>query len=175
MSLTYQSKSGTNSQVRVEFNPPLSGYAEVKPRLLSMKADAEESLGMVRHPPASSHFCCGSNNRLSTHQTLAPQINSFRVSKSWTPSVILLLFIGYVTFSPPPATPDLPVYWLPGSLLRDAVGGTWTMKAVWMFVLAAHFLEALYTLLLVRRHRMSFLLGVGFSHNSYNYSTIDFN
>ena len=47
MTLSYQSKSG-KSQVRVEFDPPLLGYDEVKPRLLSMKADAEESLGMVR-------------------------------------------------------------------------------------------------------------------------------
>lgn len=46
MDLSYQTKSGKN-QVRVEFDPPLAGYEEVKPRLLSMKADAEESLGMV--------------------------------------------------------------------------------------------------------------------------------
>jgi hypothetical protein len=46
MTLSYQSKSGT-SEVRIVFDPPLCGYEEVKPRLISMKVDAEESLGMV--------------------------------------------------------------------------------------------------------------------------------
>ena len=35
-------------QLTILFEPPLSGYEEVKPRLLSMKLDAEEALGMVR-------------------------------------------------------------------------------------------------------------------------------
>ena len=49
MDISYQtpSSSGTKSLVRVNFDPPLSGYEEVKPRLLSMKANAEEALGMV--------------------------------------------------------------------------------------------------------------------------------
>ena len=34
--------------VRVEFDPPLLGYEEVKPRLLGMKVDADEALGTVR-------------------------------------------------------------------------------------------------------------------------------
>ena len=36
--------------VRVAFDPPLTGYEEVKPRLLGMKADADEALGTVRDP-----------------------------------------------------------------------------------------------------------------------------
>ena len=48
MSLAYQLKNGENGQVHVPFNPPLAGYDDVKPRLLSMKADAQEDLGMVR-------------------------------------------------------------------------------------------------------------------------------
>lgn len=49
MDISYQTSSsgGEKISIRIEFNPPLSGYAEVKPRLLSMKADAEEALGMV--------------------------------------------------------------------------------------------------------------------------------
>jgi hypothetical protein len=31
----------------VPFDPPLAGYEEVKPRLLGMKVDAEQALGMV--------------------------------------------------------------------------------------------------------------------------------
>lgn len=54
MTLTYTtsaSKDAKKNSVRVEFNPPLSGYDEVKPRLLNMKVDAEEALGMVRKIP----------------------------------------------------------------------------------------------------------------------------
>ena len=43
--------------VRVAFDPPLTGYEEVKPRLLGMKADADEALGTVRDPfaPLPTH------------------------------------------------------------------------------------------------------------------------
>jgi len=51
--------------VRVAFNPPLAGYEEVKPRLLGMKADADEALGTVRDPFAppdaylTTYICLG--------------------------------------------------------------------------------------------------------------------
>lgn len=48
MDLAYTTKAGESKQVRVVFDPPLAGYEEVKPRLMNMKADAEEALGMVR-------------------------------------------------------------------------------------------------------------------------------
>ena len=50
MELSYKvrgSASGQKESVRVSFQPPLSGYEEVKPRLLGMTADAYEALGMV--------------------------------------------------------------------------------------------------------------------------------
>jgi hypothetical protein len=48
MDLAYQVKGSEEwKSVSVEFDPPLSGYEEVKPRLMQMKADAEEGLGMV--------------------------------------------------------------------------------------------------------------------------------
>ena len=49
MNLKYKTKSkgDEEKEVRVTFDPPLSGYEEVKPRLLSMTADAQEALGMV--------------------------------------------------------------------------------------------------------------------------------
>lgn len=49
MTLAYKVKDGGNDkkEVRIQFDPPLAGYEEVKPRLLSMTADAQESLGMV--------------------------------------------------------------------------------------------------------------------------------
>lgn len=54
MTLAYELASGGNGQVKVSFQPPLAGYDEVKPRLLAMKADAQEGLGMVCSP--SSHL-----------------------------------------------------------------------------------------------------------------------
>lgn len=51
MNLAYSLKSGGVGSVHVKFDPPLAGYEEVKPRLLAMKADAQEALGMVRFYP----------------------------------------------------------------------------------------------------------------------------
>ena len=49
MSLTYQLKSsGIEREIHIAFDPPLLGYEEVKPRLMDMKGQAEEQLGMVR-------------------------------------------------------------------------------------------------------------------------------
>ena len=50
MNLEYNTKVSPNrpQSVRIEFDPPLLGYEEVKPRLLGMKADADEALGIVR-------------------------------------------------------------------------------------------------------------------------------
>lgn len=49
MTLEYKvkDKGEEKKEVRVQFDPPLAGYEEVKPRLLAMTADAQESLGMV--------------------------------------------------------------------------------------------------------------------------------
>jgi hypothetical protein len=51
MDFTYTTPDNSTQSVRVPFDPPLMGYEEVKPRMLSMKVDAEEALGMVRHSP----------------------------------------------------------------------------------------------------------------------------
>ena len=58
MDLEYKIKdaSGRPQVVRVEFDPPLRGYEEVKPRLLGMKADADEALGTVRDRSPCSLF-----------------------------------------------------------------------------------------------------------------------
>lgn len=49
MTISYQTSSSGDEKIPVQigFEPPLFGYEEVKPRLLSMKAQAEEALGMV--------------------------------------------------------------------------------------------------------------------------------
>ena len=62
MTLQYEvDKTGVKKDVRVAFDPPLLGYEEVKPRLIAMTADAQESLGMVAFtfPPLSFYvFNC---------------------------------------------------------------------------------------------------------------------
>lgn len=47
MELTCTLKNGFKKTVVVSFDPPLSGYEDVKPRLLEMKSLAQEGLGMV--------------------------------------------------------------------------------------------------------------------------------
>lgn len=50
MTLQYEvNKTAIKKDVRVAFDPPLLGYEEVKPRLIGMTAEAQESLGMVSH------------------------------------------------------------------------------------------------------------------------------
>jgi len=51
MTLVCTFKNGEKRDVRVPIEPPLKGYEDVKPRLLEMKAFAQEGLGMVREVP----------------------------------------------------------------------------------------------------------------------------
>jgi hypothetical protein len=65
MDITYTSGSKEEKQIKVMFDPPLLGYEEVKPRMIGMKADAEESLGMVSsHPRLFSHYFLAPPTRL---------------------------------------------------------------------------------------------------------------
>ncbi|KAK2461097.1 hypothetical protein APHAL10511_006876 [Amanita phalloides] len=50
MTLLCTLKSGEKQTSTITFNPPLSGYDAVKPRLLEMKAIAQEKLGMIKAP-----------------------------------------------------------------------------------------------------------------------------
>jgi len=54
LEFTIKDSAAKPQVVRVAFDPPLVGYEEVKPRLLGMKADADEALGTVRDPLRSS-------------------------------------------------------------------------------------------------------------------------
>ncbi|EIW80186.1 hypothetical protein CONPUDRAFT_56826 [Coniophora puteana RWD-64-598 SS2] len=54
MTLSFEQVDGTGGIARVTFNPPLAGYEEVKPRLLGMKAEAQEALGMIKAPVLTS-------------------------------------------------------------------------------------------------------------------------
>jgi len=160
MNINYQTPSSGNEKisVRIEFEPPLSGYEEVKPRLLSMKADAEESLGMVRATVATKfRLVC-----LRSFQTPAPQITKFTVSRSWLLPLGMMASLIYVTLSPP-SSGTIPPYLYPGSLIRDFVGDR-IVQFSWGIVVVFHGLESLYTATLVKRHKTPF--GVGVSRTS---------
>ncbi|KAG9032599.1 hypothetical protein FRB95_001185 [Tulasnella sp. JGI-2019a] len=56
MHLSYTVKgSDVKSTVRVPFDPPLLRFDEVKPRLMSMKVEAEVNLGMAMNPIISKY------------------------------------------------------------------------------------------------------------------------
>lgn len=160
MNISYQTPSSGDEKisVRIEFEPPLSGYEEVKPRLLSMKADAEEALGMVR---ANNKVPTGSLIRRFP-QVPAPQITKFTVSRLWLMPVGLMSLLTYVTLSPP-LSGTVPSYLYPGSLIRDVVGD-WAIKLSWQVVVVLHGLESLYTVTLVKRHKTPFMVGVSQTH-----------
>ncbi|KAG6332974.1 hypothetical protein ID866_6117 [Astraeus odoratus] len=142
MSLSYKLESGGNGQVHVPFQPPLAGYDEVKPRLLSMKADAQEGLGMIK----------------------TPQLTTFEVPVSIAPWMTYLLSV-YVTCYPPPGTPlQLPftsfqipasitdVVFAPARISADMLGFRPTLKTIAMITLGIHAVEALYVWSLCRRY-----------------------
>ncbi|KAH9920639.1 uncharacterized protein B0H18DRAFT_1023770 [Fomitopsis serialis] len=138
MTLTYQTKGGSSEkEVRVQFDPPLLGYEEVKPRLISMKVDAEEALGMAR----------------------APQITTFRLPLGIWITTSLIAFLIYTTFSPEPSSPNFSPAYLPAHYLRTNLPA-WAVPASWYIVAILHPLEALYAFYMVRRHRMPFTIGL---------------
>ncbi|KAI9060829.1 hypothetical protein FKP32DRAFT_1595163 [Trametes sanguinea] len=137
MNLTYQTKGGASKDVRITFDPPLSGYEEVKPRLLSMKADAEEELGMVP----------------------APQITSFRYTPKMLQTGVLLLLLVYTTFAPAPGSPNDSALFAPAHYILALVP-SWMVKFSWGLVVVMHGLESFYTLYLCKKHRTPFLVGL---------------
>lgn len=159
MNLAYQTKASGNAkkQLRVEFDPPLAGYEEVKPRLLSMKVDAEEALGMVRMPESTT-------SHLNAHgivQAPAPQITSFEVPANayilLTGTMILLLI--YVTFAPAPTSPTYSPLFKAGYTLRSSLP-PWAVPASWYGGGFIHILEALYAYTMCKKHRTGLWTGV---------------
>ncbi|KZT66485.1 hypothetical protein DAEQUDRAFT_758710 [Daedalea quercina L-15889] len=138
MNLTYKTKAGgPEKEVRVQFDPPLLGYEEVKPRLISMKVDAEEALGMAR----------------------APQITTFRLPLSIWVTTSLVASLLYVTYAPQPHTPNFSPAFIPANYLRANLPG-YVVPAAWWTIVLVHPLEAAYALYLSVRHRMPFTIGL---------------
>jgi len=136
MDLEYNIKNSPNRPqiVRIEFDPPLLGYEEVKPRLLGMKADADEVLGIVK----------------------APQITHFEIPfQIWITSS-LLLFLIYGTSMP---SNSQGAFWWLARTLRPKVFPDVLFTASWVFVVVSHASEGLYATFLARKHRMPWNIG----------------
>ncbi|KJA15915.1 hypothetical protein HYPSUDRAFT_47975 [Hypholoma sublateritium FD-334 SS-4] len=133
MTLSCTLKNGSKKDVRVPIEPPLKGYEDVKPRLLEMKAFAQEGLGMIK----------------------APKISTFEVSRQgwisaliFSPIYLIYLFagsslIGLGSFA---------------NFVISYTGVTFFAYAAWI-VFALHSLEALYTYSLCRRHSTGLAVG----------------
>ncbi|KAL4068747.1 hypothetical protein V8B97DRAFT_1872802 [Scleroderma yunnanense] len=143
MNLNYQMKSGGNDQVYVQFKPPLAGYDDVKPRLLSMKADAQEGLGMIK----------------------APQLTTFELPGSTVYAFLVYLIPAYFTCYPPLGTSiqipftsnEIPanivdIFFNPARAVIAMLGFRPTFRSVVGLILACHTVESLYTWSLCRRY-----------------------
>ncbi|KAI0738226.1 hypothetical protein C8Q80DRAFT_1113877 [Daedaleopsis nitida] len=137
MTLTYQTKgSSETKECRVVFDPPLAGYEEVKPRLMSMKGEAEEELGMIP----------------------APQITSFRWSSKFITTIVAMSFLVYSTLAPSMAATEYAPIFEPGNIILSYLP-SWSLKFSWGMVTVFHGLESLYVLYLCRRHRTGLVVG----------------
>ncbi|KIJ63499.1 hypothetical protein HYDPIDRAFT_112916 [Hydnomerulius pinastri MD-312] len=138
MNLSYKLKSGEASSVRVAFDPPLASYEEVKPRLLTMKAESQEGLGMLQ----------------------TPQITSFRLPTSQAIGALIFCFgTAYYFNGPPPGTslPYLPasvldVAFAPARSLVKTTGLNPSVNQILGTFGVAHALESIYAWSLCRRY-----------------------
>ena len=139
---TPKQKGKPEFDVVVPIEPPLSGYEAVKPRLLEMKALAQEGLGMIK----------------------APKITTFSPPSRIMYTAVTGVYVAFATFahfaprSAPPGslieTVSTPIYLLRGVLGERALAIQFGTLVV------AHILESLYTFSLCRKHSTGFLVGV---------------
>jgi len=137
MTLRCELHSGANKTVAIPFDPPLSGYDEVKPRLLAMRAEAQQALGM----------------------TQTPQITSFRIPPDLLITLCFMSLLIYCTFAPR-GTDSL--WFRPAEALVTFAGGERSVTYSWIIVFVAHPLESVYTFILCRRHKTPFLVGLAY-------------
>ncbi|KAI5116638.1 hypothetical protein M0805_002401 [Coniferiporia weirii] len=136
MTLSYKvdGKGDEQKQVRVVFDPPLAGYDEVKPRLLAMTADAQESLGMTK----------------------SPQITSFELPVGIYKTGIPILLLLYTSLSSLFSGPQ----WEVGQWLFRNTGGSAVIKVIWLSAGVIHLAEAYYVQRLCVKHRTGFSVGL---------------
>jgi hypothetical protein len=157
MTLTCTMKGGSKRDVRVPIDPPLSGYEDVKPRLLEMKALAQEGLGMVRYNP--THRSVLYNISLNFEQIKAPKITSFEMPTTYGfISAFVCTAILYLHFIQKPS------YFFLGNASAQHTVQLVLKFSAWP-ILVAHILESLYTFSLCWKHSTGFLVGVSTSSN----------
>ncbi|KAJ6516850.1 hypothetical protein C8R47DRAFT_406702 [Mycena vitilis] len=134
MTLTCILKNGSKKVVVVAINPPLSGYEDVKPRLLEMKAISQEGLGMIK----------------------SPQITSFHFPPGARGYFIAAVLYGLVPFGA-----FAPSTLAPAQLLNSYITQK-TFKYVFATACVLHTFESLYTMSLCRKHRAGFSTTVAY-------------
>ncbi|KAK7039411.1 DUF2470 domain-containing protein [Favolaschia claudopus] len=130
MTLTCTMKDGNKKAVRVLIEPPLAGYEDVKPRLLEMKALAQEGLGMIK----------------------VPLIMTPNVPRTVITTLIPMCALFYCTFFPKDSQASL---FAPARFVYTYVNGA-TLAGIWAFMVVLHVSEALYVVSLVRKHAGNF-------------------
>ncbi|KAF7305416.1 DUF2470 domain-containing protein [Mycena chlorophos] len=138
MTLTCKLKDGSTKPVRVEIDPPLAGYEDVKPRLLEMKAIAQEGLGMIKSPVLTTF--------------------AFPTQAVLTTTFLPICALVYCTFFPQNSASLL---FAPAQFVHRYVHGP-LMIGIWVFMIAFHAFEALYVVSLVRKHAGNFAVAAGY-------------
>ncbi|KAG6852828.1 hypothetical protein C0991_008866 [Blastosporella zonata] len=120
------SKDGSKKAVYVPIEPPLKGYDDVKPRLLDMKATAQEKLGMIK----------------------APQINSFHYPPDALKTGLFMATLFYFFFVPTDGSSPL---YEPAKFVHSTIGSA-PVNYLTYLIGGAHVLESVYTFTLCRKH-----------------------
>ncbi|RDB18392.1 hypothetical protein Hypma_000356 [Hypsizygus marmoreus] len=136
MTLTCTLTAGAKKEVRIPIDPPLNGYDDVKPRLLEMKAIAQENLGMIK----------------------TPRITGFVLPFNILQSGLIVTTILY--FALAPLSNPSPIF-EPARYVAGAIGSK-TVNYIAYTVGVAHILESLYTFTLCRKHQTGFLTGAAY-------------
>ncbi|KAK7469262.1 hypothetical protein VKT23_003747 [Stygiomarasmius scandens] len=132
MNLRCTLKSGQKKEVRVPIEPPLKGYDDVKPRLLEMKAIAQEGLGMIK----------------------SPVLNELQIPSAALGVAVLVAVLCYLAFSP--RNSDDPLYG-PARLMYGILGEG--PKYLLMFFAFCHTFEMMYTGYLSYSYKTGFVHG----------------
>ncbi|GAB1522110.1 hypothetical protein RhiTH_005219 [Rhizoctonia solani] len=129
MTIEYVS-DGKTQTANIIFDPPIEVYDEVKPRLIAMREEALEGVGMVNQPVVSVYQL--------------PPLKLGAITSS------LMLVLIYTTFAGEGSL---------GSQIRELVGGSSTMKWAWGFTGLIHAAEGIYMAALCKRHKTGIRLG----------------
>ncbi|KAF9065933.1 hypothetical protein BDP27DRAFT_1228302 [Rhodocollybia butyracea] len=137
MTLGCKMKDGKTKEVRVPIEPPMTGYDDVKPRLLEMKAIAQEGLGMIK----------------------TPKITSFQFPLSALQVIFIIHpVLAYFAYAP---VNNPTLFVLPARMLATYLGPSvgywiyWSMNVI-------HVFEAMYTWSLCRKHQTGFSVGIAY-------------